>query len=146
MELDNVEYVVVERGRGELRRVAFELPHDTVGPGEVALRAGQTDREHGLLIIAVAGDEQPAREHGRRDDVFRQTGAFPELRARREVVTAHALRGADDYLRLTFVLDDERRGPGSFFIARHFPQLATGALVEGVEKRVTFVVPVHDKS
>ena len=75
----------------------------------------------------------------------REAGAFPEQSAGREVIAAHALGRADHDLRLAFVLDDERRGPGSLFVARDFPALFAGAFVEGVEEGVAFMIPADDQ-
>ena len=98
----------------------------------VVFGAGQSDGDHCLRIIAVPGDQNAVVVHRRRNDVVRQPGAFPELSARGDVITAHALRCADDDLRLALVFDDERSGPGGFFIARNFPESFAGMFVQGV--------------
>ena len=83
--------------------------------------------------------------HRRGDDVVGEAGTFPKLRAGGRIIAAHALGRADDDLRLAFVLDHERRGPGGLFIARNFPELLSGAFVKGVEVRVSFVIPANNE-
>ena len=43
------------------------------------------------------------------------------------------------------MFDHERRGPSGFLIASNFPQLLARVLVEGVEKRVSFMIPANDQ-
>src|SRR5688572_19582392 len=40
---------------------------------------------------------------------------------------------------------DDRRGPGSVFSASHAPALLSGALIEGDEERLVFVIPIDDQ-
>src|SRR5262245_24269461 len=43
------------------------------------------------------------------------------------------------------MFDDDGRGPGSVFGASHAPPLLSGALIEGDEERLVFVIPIDDQ-
>src|SRR5207244_1794209 len=81
----------------------------------------------------------------RRHDVIGEAGAFPKLSTGGQVIAADTFRCADNHLRLAFVLDNERSGPGSLFIASNLPECFTGALIERVNERVRFLIPGNDE-
>src|SRR4029079_9634881 len=110
-----------------------------------ALGPGQADGQHGLPIIAVPGEHHTVPRHRRGDDIARETGAFPEESARREVVTAHALRRANHHLHFALVLDHEWRGPGGLCVAGDLPALLAGSFVEGIKEGITFMIPADNE-
>ena len=130
-----IKRIAIEKWRGNIWSQAIELPGNLRGVGNVAFRSRQPDGEHGLPIIAVAGKHHALSGHRRRNDISREPCAFPKQSARCQVIASHPFGRADDNLRFTFMLDHQRRGPGSFFVTSNFPTLLSGALVEASKEK-----------
>src|SRR6185295_15838606 len=77
--------------------------------------------------------------------VRRQSAALPEHLAAGQVVAAHAIGARHDNLRFAGVFNDNWTRPRCIFGSGDAPALLAGALVEGEEKRLLFVVPVDDE-
>ncbi len=138
-----IERVIVEQRGRDVGSQPVQPPRHPVGAGDITFRSLQPDRDHRLLIIAIAGDHDPAVVDRRGHHIVGKAGTFPEQFTGRQIVAPHAFRGADDYLLSVTVLHHERSGPGGLLVPRHFPTLLTGLPVEGVQERLALVIPAH---